>query len=141
MNEETLMAAYCGGDMEAFDRLFALVGPHVYGFFLRAFRSEGVADDLLQTTFLKLHQFRGQYRQGEPLRPWLFAIAARVRVDEYRKSQRMNAGRQAGLTDDQIAVPPSEAESDGDAPVFRLEDGERVQLVRRALDGLPDSQR
>src|SRR5437763_11111786 len=101
MTEETLMAAYCRGDMEAFDRLFSIVGPHVHGFFLRSFQSQGVADDLLQTTFLKLHQFRAQYRQGEPLRPWLFAIAARVRSDEFRRNQRMSARIKADPFDEE----------------------------------------
>jgi RNA polymerase sigma factor (sigma-70 family) len=86
MTKESLMATYCGGDMAAFDRLFSILSPQVHGFFRRAFQSSAVADDLTQVTFLKLHRARQQYRPGEPLRPWLFAIAARVRVDEYRRS-------------------------------------------------------
>ena len=143
MTEEALMAAYCDGDMKAFDCLFSALAPHVHGFFRRSFHSDAVADDLLQTTFLKLHQARAQYHQGQPLRPWLFAIAARVRVDEYRRAQRLRlgprgdgeiAGGAPALFADEPPIPDR-----GSARL--VEDGERIQRVRDALNGLPESQR
>ena len=73
------MAAYVGGDRRAFERLFARLSGPVHGFFLRSFRDAALADDLLQTTFLKLHRARADYRGDLPLKPWLFAIAGRVR--------------------------------------------------------------
>ena len=81
VDEEALMAAYARGDDSAFVELFGSVGPTVQGFFIKRFHDPTVAEDLLQTTFLKLHRARHDYRTGAPLRPWLFTIASRVGID------------------------------------------------------------
>src|SRR2546429_9061314 len=86
---EGLRSAYVAGDARAFEKLFARLAPRVHGFFLRSFRDEGVADDLLQVTFMKIHRARRQYRPGLRLAPWLFAVAARVRLDELRRRLRL----------------------------------------------------
>ena len=135
MTEERLMQAYVAGDRRAFERLFALVAPPIHGFFMRSFHSRAVADDLLQTTFLKVHRARDQYAQDRPLRPWLFAIAARVRVDELRSKQRTVAH------DAEVAL---QAEESSSSPSIVDADSERSNLalqVRAAIDELPEPQR
>src|SRR5512142_3009128 len=87
-SDESLMQAYADGDERAFERLFERLNARVHGFFLRAFRSQGVADDLMQETFLRLHRARRDYQSHLPLNPWLFSIAARVRIDEWVRRGR-----------------------------------------------------
>src|SRR5919202_5239705 len=87
--DEELMSAYVAGDARAFEQLFSRLAPRVHAFFLRSFRDEGVADDLLQVTFMKIHRARHQYRPGLKLAPWLFAVAGRVRLDELRRRRRL----------------------------------------------------
>ena len=82
------MSAYVDGNDEAFRELHGLLAPSVRGFFLRWFSDAAAADDLTQATFLKLHLARVDYQPRLPLRPWLFTIAARVRVDELRRRSR-----------------------------------------------------
>jgi RNA polymerase sigma-70 factor (ECF subfamily) len=130
-SDETLMAAYVAGDAPAFQRLFARLGPRIHGFFMRAFRDEAVADDLLQTTFMKLHRARSEWIAGSAVRPWLFTIAARVRLDEIRRRYRLKA--QATLDDIDAVESPVGAVDE--------EAGERASRVRAALDKLPESQR
>src|SRR5262245_13082032 len=86
--DESLMAAYVAGDRRAFDSIFARYAPRIHGFFLRTFRSTAVADELLQMTFLRLHQARATFRTDASVRPWLWSIAANVRADELRRRQR-----------------------------------------------------
>jgi RNA polymerase sigma-70 factor (ECF subfamily) len=61
---------------------------------LRFFRSQSAtpeqADDLLQDTWLRIHRVRHTYRPGEPVLPWIYAIARRVSIDGYRRSRRIN---------------------------------------------------
>jgi RNA polymerase sigma-70 factor (ECF subfamily) len=104
--EESLMAAYIAGDRRAFERLFRKVGPKLHAFFMRSFRDESVADELLQTTFLRVHRARGSYRPELPLRPWLFTIAARIRRDEWRRRYRLpeSGGEEALFAADQAAA-------------------------------------
>jgi RNA polymerase sigma-70 factor (ECF subfamily) len=47
------------------------------------------AEDMLQDVWLRIHRVRHTYRPSEPLLPWVYAIARRVRVDNYRKRQRI----------------------------------------------------
>lgn len=100
------MAAYIAGDERAFARLFARVAPKVHAFFLRSFRDESVADELMQTTFLKVHRARASYRPELPFRPWLFTVAAHVRRDEWRRRYRLpeTSGEEALFAADQAAA-------------------------------------
>lgn len=137
MTEEGLMAAYCEGDALAFERLFAALGPRVHAFFIRSFRSSSLADDLTQNTFLRLHRARAQYRRDLPLRPWVFAIAARVRLDEYRRQARLPEE-----LDEAALVRATDASGlPHAAPETEIAIGRRIQLVRAALESLPESQR
>ena len=109
--DEDLMSAYVAGDVRAFESLFARLAPRVHGFFLRSFRDEAVADDLLQVTFMKLHRARARYRPDLKLAPWVFAVAARVRIDELRRRLRLpeDAGEEAIARADEQAPrdPPA----------------------------------
>jgi RNA polymerase sigma-70 factor, ECF subfamily len=79
-----LMAAYQAGSVEAFDRLHdALVGD-LKAFLIGLSRDPVRADDLLQETFLQIHRSRAVHTPGEPVRPWVFAIARRVSVTARR---------------------------------------------------------
>jgi RNA polymerase sigma-70 factor (ECF subfamily) len=129
--DEELMSAYAAGDARAFESLFARLAPRVHGFFLRSFRDEGVADDLLQVTFMKVHRARAQFRTELKLLPWLFAVAARVRLDELRRRLRLpeDAGEEAI------------ARADEQAPRDPPPDSDLKDAVRAALEALPESQR
>jgi RNA polymerase sigma factor (sigma-70 family) len=134
--DESLMRSYAGGDTRAGGGLFARLAPVVRGFFVRSFGSVAVADDLVQATFLKVHRARGDYDPARPVRPWLFTIAARVKMDELRR--RFRAGETGATTVelDQAELPA--AGEGAEAEVARA----RVQAaVVAALAALPESQR
>jgi RNA polymerase sigma-70 factor (ECF subfamily) len=135
--EEALMAAYRSGDAGAFEQLYALLGPKLHGFFMRSFNDKAVADDLLQTTMLKLHRARADFRDGLRLRPWVFAIAARVRLDEYRKRRRVTEE----LDEERLAQAEDRDNDPGDSAAGLLDAGDRAGQVRAALAALPESQR
>jgi RNA polymerase sigma-70 factor, ECF subfamily len=133
LSDEALMAAYAAGDLRAFDVLFARLAPRVHGFFRRAFSDPGLADDLMQTTFLKLHRAKNSYDAARPLGPWLFTIAASVRRDELRRRYRLP--RWAG---EEELLQAEAAEGDPGAHQDRTE---VADAVRAALQRLPESQR
>ena len=125
------MSAWVAGNARAFEQLFARLAPRVHRFFLRSFRDEGVADDLLQVTFMKIHRARRQYRPGLRLAPWLFAVAARVRLDELRRRLRLPEDA------DEDAIARAEVQDPADPPL----DADVKNAVRAALEALPESQR
>jgi RNA polymerase sigma-70 factor (ECF subfamily) len=131
VTDEELMAAYVAGDSRAFERLFARLAPRVHGFFLRSFRDPAVADDLLQVTFMKVHRARERWDRTLKLAPWLFSVAARVRLDELRKRLRL-----AEDADEEALARADEQAPRDDPPDSGVQDA-----VRAALDRLPESQR
>jgi RNA polymerase sigma-70 factor, ECF subfamily len=137
--EEVLMLRYQEGDRRAFDALFARLAPSVHGFFLRTFGESSVADDLLQTTFLNLHRARQRYRPDQKLRPWLFTIAANVRMDELRRRHRLPTAASTEEVD--RALERESLERPALEPGELLDDAERASRIRAALGELPDSQR
>jgi RNA polymerase sigma-70 factor (ECF subfamily) len=136
-DEEALMEAYVAGDPAAFRRLFRRLAPSMLAFFARTTGAGPAAEDLLQTTLLKLHASRATWRKGEKLRPWAFTIAARVRVDWLRRN-----GRRAREVDDAEldaeALPDLDPAQDPGAVAL---EGERAERVRAALASLPEPQR
>jgi RNA polymerase sigma-70 factor (ECF subfamily) len=132
--DEFLMMAYLHGDHAAFETLFGRLAPSVHGFFLRAFGSRAVADDLLQTTFLKVHRARSQWNREKKLRPWLFSIAARVRLDELRRRYglREDSGPEA------VEQAAEAAQPDAGDPAVAADIRSRVS---EAMARLPESQR
>jgi RNA polymerase sigma-70 factor (ECF subfamily) len=79
------MAAYQSGDQNAANALIECVSPALYRFFALHSGDRRHADDLLQETWIRIHKARHTYRPGEPLLPWLYAIARYVKIDAYRK--------------------------------------------------------
>ena len=132
--DEDLMRRYMAGDGRAFDALFGRYATRLHAFFARSFRSGSVANDLVQTTFLKLHAARASFDASMPVRPWLFGIAARVRIDELRRRYR-DAERASDEDLSQMTLP-----MDGGAERWP-EANEEAERVRAAVDGLPEGQR
>ena len=85
------MERYQQADSDAPGVLITAISPALLCFFRSQPANRERADDLLQETWLRIHRVRHTYRPGEPVLPWVFAIARRVGVDGYRKTQRINA--------------------------------------------------
>src|SRR6202046_5415952 len=86
---EQLMKQYQQADPAAAAALVELLSPQLYRFFASQMGSRNDAEDMLQDVWLRIHRVRHTYRPSEPLLPWVYAIARRVRVDNYRKRQRI----------------------------------------------------
>jgi RNA polymerase sigma-70 factor, ECF subfamily len=120
------MARYQAGDFAAATALIECVGPQLHRFFLAQFLSRADADDLLQETWLRIHRVRHTYRPGEPVLPWFYAIARRVRVDHYRKASRTTAREHSLAEMSQMAA---------------REDGQAADDLETLLAPLSESQR
>ena len=85
------MVRYQQGDGEAATALVELLSPQLLRFFAAQMGNRTDADDMLQEVWLRIHRVRHTYRSSEPLLPWVYAIARRVRVDSFRKRRRIGA--------------------------------------------------
>ncbi|HTS64353.1 MAG TPA: RNA polymerase sigma factor [Candidatus Acidoferrales bacterium] len=122
------MVRYQQGDQTAATALVHTVSGPLHRFFLVHTVSRRHADDLLQETWLRIHRARHTYRPGEPVLPWIYAIARHVRVDHYRRVHRIETREQ------QVEQLPEVAQNS----VGRSGAGPDLAAL---LAGLPDSQR
>src|SRR5271154_1366069 len=85
------MERYQQADPEAPGNLINAISPALLRFFRSESDSRKQADDLLQETWIRIHRLRHTSRPGEPVLPWVYAIARRVRIDGYRRTCRVRA--------------------------------------------------
>jgi RNA polymerase sigma-70 factor, ECF subfamily len=83
------MHGYQQAEAGAAALLVERLSPQVFHYFLGQVRDRSQAEDLLQDFWLRVHKARQTYRSGEPLLPWIFAIARRARIDDYRRRSRV----------------------------------------------------
>jgi RNA polymerase sigma-70 factor, ECF subfamily len=86
---EALMSRYQQADGEAAAALITRLSPQVLQFFLAQVQDRFQAEDLLQDFWLRVHKARHTFRAGEPLLPWVFAIARRTKIDQYRRNRNI----------------------------------------------------
>jgi RNA polymerase sigma-70 factor, ECF subfamily len=126
-SDEALFAAYQAGDAAAFEALFGRwqgpLGRHLS----RMLDDPAAADDLVVETFLRLHRHRQRWREGTPLRPWLFTIARNLARNRLR-AQRLWGWLPLATAGDRPAPAP---------PV----DDELRRRVAAAFAALPAAQR
>jgi RNA polymerase sigma-70 factor (ECF subfamily) len=109
---------------------------------LRFFRSQVAsreqADDLLQETWLRIHRVRHTYRPGEPVLPWVYAIARRVRIDGYRRTMRITMHETAMDVMPERSAPVESRDSlpAFDTLVAALPEGQREVLTMLKVGGL-----
>jgi len=132
------MASYQHGDAVAAGLLVDALSPQFFRFFLGQTRSRELADDLLQDFWLRIHSARHTYRPPEPVLPWMYAIARRVRIDQYRRS-RNRSGREVQMDKlpDVPAPNPGGADNvDFETLLAALPESQREVVVMLKVSGL-----
>src|SRR6266436_5864306 len=132
------MERYQQADPEAPAALVAALSPALLRFFRSQVASRGQADDLLQETWLRIHRVRHTYRPGEPVLPWIYAIARRVRVDGYRRTRRITLHE---TTMELLPERPTPAQARNRVPAFEtlvaaLPDAQREVVTMLKVGGL-----
>jgi RNA polymerase sigma-70 factor, ECF subfamily len=138
-NLELLMVRYQQGDFAAATALIHGLSPQLHRFFVVQFACRGDADDLLQETWLRIHKVRHTYRAGEPVLPWLYAIARHIRVDHYRKAIRTSSREQQLEEKHDVAASIKEVstrDSDLEALLAPLPESQREVIEMLKIAGM-----
>jgi RNA polymerase sigma-70 factor, ECF subfamily len=134
---DQLMVRYQQADQAATAALIERLSPRLYWFFASQMGSRTDADDMLQDLWLRIHRVRHTYRPGEPLLPWVYAIAHRVRIDTYRRRYRMSRE----ISVDALPEPAAREENQVSRLAFHellatLPEGQREVLTMLKVGGL-----
>jgi RNA polymerase sigma-70 factor, ECF subfamily len=134
-DEGALLAAARRGDTRAFEGLYRLLAPSVYGFCLRLARDSAEAQDCVQETFVRAWQRLGEFRGDSRIGTWLHRIALnevlgrrRHRDVEHRHLAAVDPSRRRWLDD-------SATLQDLEDAIRRLPDRAREVFVLRAIYG------
>lgn len=83
-----LMLKLRDGDEAAFDRIVERWQTPLLNFFHRSLGSYEQSEDLTQIVFIRLYRAAPSYQPKARFSTWLFQIARRLLINEYRRSQR-----------------------------------------------------
>lgn len=123
------MGRYADGEVAAFDEIYRRVAPKLLGYLMRLTRDRQAAEDLLQTTFVKVHRARDTYVRGGPFLAWIFAIARRSFLDQ----KRLSRNQREAVSDD--GSLPDRGGSGG------MESFEVADALEHALGTIPEKYR
>ena len=73
--DQTLVQLLQKGDVAAFDSLFEVYSPKLFGFALKYFKNESDAEELVQEVFVKVWENRGALKSDLSFKSYLFTIA------------------------------------------------------------------
>jgi RNA polymerase sigma-70 factor (ECF subfamily) len=101
---ESLLAACCAGDREAFGRLFDCCRDRVYSIALHLSGDPATAADITQDVFMKLLTRLPQFGARAAFSTWLYRIVVNTAID-HQRSGRRNVPLPEGLLDDRLRAP------------------------------------
>src|SRR6185295_15397589 len=105
-SDETLFEAWRAGDASAHETLFRRWQVPLRRHLTRMLDDPAAADDLVVETFLRLHRHRDRWRDGTPLRPWLFTIARNL-ARNWLRARRLWGWLPLTSVREDPAVPPA----------------------------------
>lgn len=91
MNDNELITHYIGGSESALRVLIARHQKRVYSYILHSVKNKELAEDIFQDTFIKVINTlkSGTYKEEGKFVQWVMRIANNLKIDYYRKVQRM----------------------------------------------------
>lgn len=101
-----LLVAVASGQESALEQLYSDYERRLYGFGLRLLGSAGLAEELVQETFLRVWRQARKFNPGRgTCRTFLFTLARRIAVDLWRRP----SSRELELQAEEPAADPSGA--------------------------------
>jgi RNA polymerase sigma-70 factor (ECF subfamily) len=131
-NADDAMSRYARGDEEAFSIVYDAVAPRLEGYLRRHLRGSAQVEDIIQQTFMQMHDKRGTFSAGAEVLPWAFSIARNFMIDTLRKTKRESS---ADMSDERAAMGAllvSRAAS-GEELLAARETGKRVMAAYEAM--------
>ncbi len=128
-----LMQLYQSGDAGGANQLVERLQPILARYFYANASDPSQVEDLLQDCWLRIHGARHSYRPGEPVLPWVFAIARHARVDQHRRLRR-TSGREFSIDRAGAALPFLD-------PHPRLDGSIEARRILAIVEDLPVAQK
>lgn len=132
--DEALMLAWAGGDLQAFESLYARHRKRLFGFLLRQLRDTALAEEIFQDVWQRVISARAGWQPDAAFSTWLFRIAHNRLNDHWRAARH----RPAAPVDADLRLAALE---DGQTPEAELSEFEQRRRIQLAMEDLPPEQR
>lgn len=76
------------GDEEAFEQIYEETQRGLFSFILSICRNYHTAEDMMQTTYIRLRATAASYKAGANAYAWLYTIAKNVTINEMNRQKR-----------------------------------------------------
>jgi RNA polymerase sigma-70 factor (ECF subfamily) len=133
-----LLLAFKGGDESAFVEITERYPQRIANFIWKMVHDRHAAEDLAQEAFVRVYTSIGRYQPKASFAGYLFRIANNLALNHIR-SQRYR--RAQSLSSDNEGAPRDVADGRAKRPEDLIDNSERAQAVREAIDRLPAQQR
>jgi len=133
-NDDLLMLAWVGGDVTAFETLYARHRGPLYRFLLRQLRNQGLADEFFQDVWQRVIAARDGWKPDAAFATWLFRIAHNRLNDHWRAAKHRPPAPEDA--DERAARVP-----DPTTPERELSEFEQRRRLQLAMAELPEEQR
>lgn len=140
-SDEALLTEFLKGRPDAFEALVERHARDVYHFVARFVGNAALAEDVVQETFLQVHQSARGFDRSRRFKPWLFTIAANKARDQMRSRSRKREVSVDSLFEGGDGERKSLLEilsSPADEPGETVISDEQCDMVRRIVDGMPE---
>ncbi len=126
------------GDVAAFGQLVDRHKRMVYGIISRMVNNRDDADDLAQDVFVAAYRHIGGFRRDAKFTTWLHTITVNTTL---KRLNRMKRQTTVSIDDPDTGLEPVIHDENEPSPMDLLQDKQRAEAVRKAVDSLPDKHR
>ena len=139
LTDDMLVARYSEGENKAFDELLTRYQSKLFNYIFFIVRSQELAEDLFQETFVKaiVTIQQGRYSANGKFGAWLTRIAHNLIIDSFRLERNENTVS----NDDSEVDLLNDADLCDDNIEMQMVNEQTLSDVRRLVDALPDNQR
>lgn len=132
---DTALQAIKLGDEGAFEYIYNYAKTAVFYCAYSILKDRGLAEDIMQNTFIKVRQYAYSYQKGTKPLAWITTIARNLSINEHNRRKRevytdftdYNTRASYSLSDDKFVL---------DAAFKHLKERERQLVIMHVLGGL-----
>ncbi len=132
LDDKILIKAHLKGDDNAFEVLFRKYREQVARLVYSIVKDEALVDDIVQEVFLLVHRHLAKFRQQSAFKTWIYRITVNESLRQMGRQRRWQPLPEGEFEPSRL--PSAMVVFDtGDSPERVMIDGQRHELVQRAL--------
>lgn len=89
LSDNALMLKVKQGDLQKLGLLFERYKDILFAYFFKLSRDQVLAEDLVQSVFLRVIKYKHAYRGEGKFKTWIFHIARNIHVDNWKRESKL----------------------------------------------------